>query len=161
MCPDGRLMAFARPPFAYPSPKNVSNLTAVNSETGSVCYPVVTSRSQRRLASWAYATCSSAWTPACFTLRIFVGCRAVAGSEPLVILSQTQTRHARNICPRLARLLMILTRPPAPNTLLVTLCRLQIRQHRRDRLDIRRPRRDDQMTIRHFGFQASLLLANP
>ena len=118
------------------------------------CCPVVTSRSQRRLASWAYATCSSAWTPACFTLRIFMGCRAVAGSEPLVILSQTQTRHARNICPRLARLLMILTRPPAPNTPLVTLRRLQIRQHRRDRLDIRRPRRDDQMTITHFGLRA-------
>jgi hypothetical protein len=39
---------------------------------------------------------------------------------------------------------MVLTRPPAPNTLLVTLRRLQIRQHRRDRLNIRRPRRDDQ-----------------
>ena len=75
------------------------------------------------------------------------------GSEPLVIFSQTQTRHARNICPRLARLLMILARPPAPNTLLVTLCSLQIRQHRRDRLDIRRPRRDHQMTITHFGLQ--------
>ena len=72
------------------------------------------------------------------------------GSEPLVIFSQTQTRHARNICPRLARLLMILARPPAPNTLLVTLCSLKIRQHRRDRLDIRRPRRDHQMTITHF-----------
>ena len=75
------------------------------------------------------------------------------GSEPLVIFSQTQTRHARNICPRLARLLMILARPPAPNTPLVTLCSLQIRQHRRDRLDIRRPRRDHQMTITHFGLQ--------
>ena len=75
------------------------------------------------------------------------------GSEPLVIFSQTQTRHARNICPRLARLLMILARPPAPNTLLVTLCSLKIRQHRQDHLDIRRPRRDHQMTITHFGVQ--------
>ena len=83
--------------------------------------------------------------------------RCGEGSEPLVIFSQTQTRHARNICPRLGRLPMILARPPAPNTLLVTLCSLQIRQHRWDRLDIRRPRRDHQITITHFGPQASFV----